>query len=362
MDFEIHYTDQQQRFREALRAWLDDNVPKDLDIPPDGRPLDKETQQKVKDFRCKLGEKGWLAPSWPLEWGGGGLHPELEEVFLEEIRRLNLPSIGNTQRWIPPLLVWGSPEQKERGVVLASSGNFGQGMAYAGQIFGAKVIVVLPENPNPSKMAAIKAFGAEVALSDTIYDSDPAAIREIMEKRGCQYVSDSTDARFMAGSGTIMLEILDQLPDVDAVIFPVGGGGLASGVSIAAKGLKPDTEVIGVCSAQAASPYLSWKKGDLEESPMNTFAEGIGVKVTEDIPFRIMSELLDDFVAVDDDEIRQAIVLLLEKTHNLSEGAGAAPLAAALRLKDRLQGKKVALIQSGGNASIEELKASLGAA
>ncbi len=123
MDFEIHYTDQQQRFREALRAWLDDNMPKDLDIPADGRPLNKDTQQKVKDFRCRLGEKGWLAPSWPLEWGGGGLHPELEEVFLEEIRRLNLPSIGNTQRWIPPLLIWGSPEQKERYVPPALRGE-----------------------------------------------------------------------------------------------------------------------------------------------------------------------------------------------------------------------------------------------
>ena len=254
-----------------------------------------------------------------------------------------------------------SPEQKERGVVLASSGNFGQGMAYAGQIFGARVIVVLPENPNPSKMEAIKAFGAEVVLSDTVYDSDPAAIREIVEGRGCQYVSDSTDARFMAGSGTIMLEILDQLPDLDVVIFPVGGGGLASAVSIAAKGLKPDTEVIGVCSAQATSPYLSWKKGELVDSTMTTFAEGIGVKVTEEIPFRIMYELLDDFVAVEDDEIRKAIVLMLEKTHNLSEGAGAVPLAAALKLKDRLEGKKVVLIQSGGNASIEELKTSLGA-
>ena len=255
-----------------------------------------------------------------------------------------------------------TPEQKERGVVLASSGNFGQGMAYGGQIFGARVIVVLPENPNPSKMEAIKAFGAEVVLSDTVYDSDPAAIRAIVENQGCQYVSDSTDARFMAGSGTIMLEILDQLPDVDVVIFPVGGGGLASAISIAAKGLKPDTEVIGVCSAQAASPYLSWKKGELVESPMNTFAEGIGVKVTEEIPFHIMSDLLDDFVAVGDYEIRRAIVLLLEKTHNLSEGAGAVPLAAALKLKERLQGKKVVLIQSGGNASIEELKASLGTA
>ena len=254
-----------------------------------------------------------------------------------------------------------SPEQKERGIVVASSGNFGQGMAYAGLIFGAKAIVVLPENPNPSKVAAIKAFGAEVVLSDTVYDADPAAIRSIVSERGCQYVSDSTDSRFMAGSGTIMLEILDQLPDVDVVILPVGGGGLASGVSVAAKGLKPDVQVIAVCSAQAASPYLSWKQGMLVDAPMTTFAEGIGVKVTDEIPFRIMCDLLDDFVTVTDDEIRQAIALLLEKTHNLAEGAGAAPLAAALKLKGRLQGKKVALIQSGGNASIEELKASLGA-
>ena len=254
-----------------------------------------------------------------------------------------------------------APEQKERGLVLASSGNFGQGMAYAGRIFGAKAIVVLPENPNPSKMEAIEAFGAEVVLSDTVYDADPAAIRSIVEERGAQYISDSTDSRFMAGSGTIMLEILDVLPDVDVVMLPVGGGGLASGISVAAKALKPDTQVIAVCSAQAASPYLSWKKGELVDAPMTTFAEGIGVKVTEEVPFRIMRDLLDDFVAVDDDEIRRAIVLMLEKTHNVAEGAGAAPLAAALKLKDQLQGKKVALIQSGGNASIEELKTCLGA-
>ncbi len=113
MDFEIHYTDEQQQFREALRAWLDGNAPRDLAIPPGNTSLDKETQQALRDFRCKLGAKGWLAPSWPIEWGGGGLHPGLETVFQEEIGRLNLPSIGNSQRWIPPLLIWGTPEQKE---------------------------------------------------------------------------------------------------------------------------------------------------------------------------------------------------------------------------------------------------------
>ena len=123
MDFEIHYTDEQQQFREALRAWLEDNAPKDLEIPHGSSTLNKETQQALKDFRCKLGAKGWLAPSWPLEWGGGGMHPALEAVFLEEIRRLNLPSVGNTQRWIPPLLVWGTQEQKERYVPPALRGE-----------------------------------------------------------------------------------------------------------------------------------------------------------------------------------------------------------------------------------------------
>lgn len=113
MDFEIHYTEEQQQFRASLRAWLEDNTPKDLDIPIDGRPLDRETQDRVKEFRCKLGAKGWLAPSWPREWGGGDLSPALEAVFREELRRLGLPSIGNDQRWIPAMMVWGTPEQKQ---------------------------------------------------------------------------------------------------------------------------------------------------------------------------------------------------------------------------------------------------------
>ena len=123
MDFEIHYTDEQQRFREALRAWLDHNAPKDLNIPPGSAAMDKDTQQALRDFRQKLGAKGWLAPSWPLEWGGGGMHPGIETVFQEEIGRLNLPSIGNSQRWIPPLLVWGTSEQKEQYVPPALRGE-----------------------------------------------------------------------------------------------------------------------------------------------------------------------------------------------------------------------------------------------
>ena len=123
MDFEIHYTEEQHLFRTSLRAWLEDNVPSDLDIPLDGRPLDRETQDILKEFRCKLGSQGWLAPSWPREWGGADLSPELEEIFREELRRLNLPSIGSDQRWLPAMMVWGTPEQKQRYVPPALRGE-----------------------------------------------------------------------------------------------------------------------------------------------------------------------------------------------------------------------------------------------
>jgi len=123
MDFEIHYTEEQQLFRTNLRAWLEDNSPRDLDIPLDGRPLDRETQDRLKEFRCKLGAQGWLAPSWPREWGGADLSPALEEVFLEELRRLNLQSIGNDQRWLSAMMVWGTPEQKQRYVPPALRGE-----------------------------------------------------------------------------------------------------------------------------------------------------------------------------------------------------------------------------------------------
>lgn len=114
MDFEIHYTKEQQLFRTNLRTWLDDNSPKDLDIPSDGSPLDRETQDRLKEFRCKLGAQGLLVPSWPKEWGGADLSPALEEVFMEEFGRLHLPAIGNNQRWLPAMMVWGTPEQKQR--------------------------------------------------------------------------------------------------------------------------------------------------------------------------------------------------------------------------------------------------------
>ncbi|MFQ5934234.1 MAG: threonine/serine dehydratase [Dehalococcoidia bacterium] len=248
---------------------------------------------------------------------------------------------------------------KKRGVIVASSGNFGQAMAFAGQMFGVKAVVVLPENPNPGKAEAIKSFGGELVLYGRDYDESREHILAIAAEKGYYYLNDAEEPAFVAGLGTLGLEILEQLPDTEIVIAPVGGGGLISSLCIAGKGIKPDLAIIGVCSEKAPSPYLSWKEGRLVEAPMETDAEGIAVRSSFAAPQKIMREMLDDFVLVSEDEIKRAIVLMLEKTHNLAEGAGAAPLAATLKMKDQIRNKKTVLILSGGNISLDQLRDSL---
>ncbi len=156
--------------------------------------------------------------------------------------------------------------------------------------------------------------------------------------------------------GTYALEILESLPDVDVIIVPVGGGSGVCGTSIVAKSVQPRIEVIGVQSRQAPAAQMSWASGDMIEAEMGSFAEGVATRVPFANTQRIMRRYLDDFVLVDDNAIEQAIVQLLAHTHNLAEGAGACPLAAALQLKQRLAGKKVVLIMSGGNLSVEKLQ------
>ncbi len=251
-------------------------------------------------------------------------------------------------------------ERRSKGVIVSSSGNFGQAVAYAGRMFGVKATVALPANPNPSKAEAIRNFGAELILHGRDYDEARDHIEVIARERGSYLFNDAEEPFFVAGLATLGLEILEQLPEADIVITPVGGGGLISSLLLACKSIKPEITVIGVCSEKAQSPYLSWKEGSLVESPMETFAEGIAVRTSFEIPQVVMREHLDDFVLVTEDEIRRAIVLMLEKTHNLAEGAGAAALAAALNMRDRIQGRKVVLVLSGGNISLEQLRDSLG--
>jgi threonine dehydratase len=177
---------------------------------------------------------------------------------------------------------------------------------------------------------------------------------EAEEKHG-RFVGP-TEELLICGVGTYALEIVEDLPDVDTIIVPVGAGSGACGVSIVAKSINPNIEVIGAQSAQAPAMQLSWQAGELLTAEMKTFAEGVATRVPFENTQRIMRKYLDDFILVDDEDIRQAIVLLLEHTHNLAEGAGAVSLAAALHLRERLAGKKVVLVMSGGNLSLEQLR------
>ncbi|HBX70317.1 MAG TPA: threonine dehydratase [Chloroflexi bacterium] len=248
-----------------------------------------------------------------------------------------------------------TPEQRAGGLFTASTGNHGQSIAYAARAHGIRATIAVPEGANPGKVAAMRALGAEVIFHGDDFDTAREWIMEIAAQRGGMFVGP-TDEVLIHGVGTYALEILEDLPDVDVIIVPVGAGSGVCATSIVAKSINPDIKVIGVQSAQAPAMQRSWKSGKLVSAEMHTFAEGIATRVPFENTQRIMGRYLDDFVLVDDSEIKKAIVTLLEHTHNLAEGAGAAPLAAALHLKKRLAGRKVALVMSGGNLSVEKLK------
>jgi threonine dehydratase len=217
----------------------------------------------------------------------------------------------------------------------------------------------VPEGANPGKVAAMRGLGAEVITHGSDFDSAREWVIGIAKDRGGIFVGPTEEA-LICGVGTYALEILEDLPDVDTIIVPVGAGSGVCGTCIVAKTINPAIGVIGVQSAQAPAMQRSWLSGELVTAEMKTFAEGIATRVPFENTQRIMRKYLDDFVLVDDEDIKQAIITLLEHTHNLAEGAGATPLAAAIQMKSTLAGKKVVLVMSGGNLSLEKLKAILG--
>ncbi len=252
-----------------------------------------------------------------------------------------------------------SAAERQAGLFTASTGNHGQSIAYAGRAFGIKATIAVPEGANPGKVAAMRGLGTEVIFHGQDFDAAREWITGVAADKGGIFVGP-TDEPLICGVGTYTLEILEDLPDVDVILVPVGAGSGVCGTSIVAKSINPDIQVIGVQSAQAPAMKLSWESGDMISGKMETFAEGIATRVPFANTQRIMRKYLDDFVLVDDDAIRQSIVMLLEYTHNLAEGAGAAPLAAALQMKDKLAGKKVVLVMSGGNLSLERLRQVVG--
>ena len=241
-----------------------------------------------------------------------------------------------------------SSEQRAAGLFTASTGNHGQSIAYAARAYGVRATIAVPEGANAGKVAAMRGLGAEVLFHGRDFDNAREWVANLAASKGGYFVGP-TDEALIHGVGTYALEILEQLPEVDTIIVPVGAGSGVCATAIVAKAINPKIAVIGVQSAQAPAMQMSWAAGEMVSSAMNTVAEGLATRVPFANTQRIMREYLDDFVLVDDSAIEDAVLLLLEHTHNLSEGAGAASLAAALQLRNRLAGKKVVVVMSGGN-------------
>lgn len=244
--------------------------------------------------------------------------------------------------------------QRECGVIAASAGNHAQGVALSASKFGIKAVIVMPESTPLTKINGVKNYGAEVILHGTNYDEAYAYALEHGEKNSLTFIHPFEDDEVIAGQGTLALDILDKCQDLDAVVIPVGGGGLISGMAAAIKSINPKIEVIGVSAKGAPALKNSFElKSPVDSLSVRTIADGIAVRDTSPITLGYMLESVDRFISVDDEEIASAILFLLEKQKLVVEGAGAVGVAALLHEKlEHLRGKKVALVLSGGNMDV----------
>ncbi|MBQ5930454.1 MAG: threonine ammonia-lyase, partial [Clostridia bacterium] len=246
-----------------------------------------------------------------------------------------------------------SKEEKERGVIDCSAGNHAQGVALAAQKNGIKAVICLPDGAPISKVEATKSYGAEVCLVKGVYDDAYQKALQLRDEKGYSFLHPFNDEDVIAGQGTIALEIIEQLPEVDAVLVPIGGGGLISGIAYTLKTLKPNVKVYGVEAKGAPCMKNALEHGSLEKLPsVSTIADGIAVKQPGDLTYDFCSKYVDEIVTVTDDEISAAILALMEKQKLVAEGAGAVGVAAAMFNKLDLKGKKVVSVVSGGNIDV----------
>jgi threonine dehydratase len=252
-----------------------------------------------------------------------------------------------------------SESERRAGVIAASTGNHGQSVAYAARLFGVQAIICAPQKANAAKVEAMKELGATVKLVGADFDDARVACEELAAAMGYRYIHSGNEPMLIAGVGTHTLEILAEQPQIDVIVVPVGGGSGAAGACITAKALNPNITVIAVQAEKAPSAYLSWKAGKPVDATTSTWAEGLATRTPFELPQQILRRLLDDFVLVSEGSISDGVRTLLDRNRLLVEGAAAASLAAALQLKERLAGHKVALILTGGNISSAQLKAVL---
>lgn len=249
-----------------------------------------------------------------------------------------------------------SEEEKARGVIACSAGNHAQGVALAASKHGIKSLICLPDSAPISKVEATKGFGADVCLVEGCYDDAYAKALELRDSKGYTFIHPFDDENVIAGQGTIALEIANELDDIDAIIVPIGGGGLIAGIAYTIKSIRPSVKVYGVQAAGAPSMYNSIKNGQIESlDSVFTIADGIAVKQPGVNTYEIIKEYVDDIALVTEDEISTAILALIEKQKMIAEGAGAVAVAAAMFNKFPIKGKKVVSIVSGGNIDVTSL-------
>ena len=242
-------------------------------------------------------------------------------------------------------------EEKKRGVIASSAGNHAQGVAYAARELGIKAVIVMPKTTPLIKIESTKKYGAEVVLYGDVYDDAYLKAKELEEKEGYVFVHPFNDADVLEGQGTIALEILEELPDTDVIVVPIGGGGLISGIACAAKQLKPSIKIVGVEPSGAASATEALKKNKvITLTEANTIADGTAVKRIGELNFDFIKRYVDEVVTVDDYELTEAFLLLVEKHKIIAENSGILPVAALKKLSDR--GKKVVPVVSGGNIDV----------
>ncbi len=282
-----------------------------------------------------------------------GIAPECELYLKPE----NLQNTGSFKlRGSGYKIAMLSEEEKRRGVIACSAGNHAQGVALAASKHGIPSLICLPDSAPISKVEATKAYGAQVNLVKGCYDDAYAEALRLKDEMGYTFVHPFDDTYVIAGQGTIGLEITRDLDDVDAVIVPIGGGGLISGVAYAIKSIRPSIKVYGVQAAGAPSMYNSIRSGKIEAlSSVSTIADGIAVKQPGENTFNLINQYVDDIALVTEDEISSAILTLIEKQKMIAEGAGAVSVAAAMFHKFPIAGKKVVSVVSGGNIDVTSL-------
>lgn len=251
------------------------------------------------------------------------------------------------------------PDELSRGLIAASTGNHGQSVAFAGKTFGAEVTVVVPNGANPGKVQSMEDLGATVMHHADMFDESHDFSIKMAADRGARHVHSANEPDLIAGVGTYALEIYEDLSDIDVLIVPVGAGSGCSGAAIVTDAVSPNTEVIAVQAEAAPSVFRSWGSDSLEEAPMETAAEGLATAHSYELPVGILREHINTFALVSEEEIRTAIVHYLEHARSLVEGAGVVSLAAAIKLRERLAGKRVVVVASGGNLSMAHLREAL---